>query len=154
VQESRIVIRTVAAALASVAFAAALVAAPSMLPADEKAEKKAEPSLPEKIKAAGLADKPFSLYVKIKVKAGHEAAFQEIALKTAKAAQAEKGVILYELQQDAADPTGFALFETYRNLEGFTAHLSYDHTKAILAAFGEHCAAGPEVTLFKALPAK
>ena len=105
----------------------------------------ADKPLFERIKDAGLADKPFNLIVSMKVKKNDLAGFLAGAEKAEVATRKEAGCVVYTFQQDTDDTTQITLLETWKDLPALEAHMKEEHTKTLLASFGKY-AEGP-VTL-------
>lgn len=115
-------------------------------------EKKKEPTLYERVEAAKLADKPFTLFVMIKIKEGTKEKFEAQAKITAAASLKEKGCQAYELHEDAEHPGTYILFEKWASLTAIKVHMDEQYTKDILKLFGEVAAAPLEVKLFQPSP--
>lgn len=93
--------------------------------------------LPERIKAAGLAEKQFSLIVSTKVKKDKLDEFLKMAMKAETATRKEKGCVVYTFQQDVEDPTLVTLLETWKDLKALETHMTEEHTKELLSSFGK-----------------
>lgn len=118
----------------------------------QETKKAPPPDLMERIKAAGLADKPFTLFVKVKIKDGTKEKFEEQAAKTAALSLKEKGCMAYELHANSEGANEYTLFEKWASLAALQEHMKQDYTQAILKMFGEVSAAPVEVLLYA--PAK
>lgn len=114
-------------------------------------EPKKELSLNERIKAAGLENKTFTFIVKLKIKEGTKEKFEAVVAKTAKASLLEKGCGAYELHADSEHPGEYILWEKWKGLAALEAHMKEEHTKEILAMFGEVCAVPPTLQLLAPL---
>jgi len=59
--------------------------------------------------------------------------------------RAEDGCIVYELMQNAADPTDFTFVEEWSTNAALDAHLQTDHLKLVQAKAEELLAAPPDI---------
>jgi quinol monooxygenase YgiN len=57
-------------------------------------------------------------------------AFREATIENARSSLKEPGIVRFDVLQDAADPTHFALIEVYRDPEGQPAHRETAHYQA------------------------
>jgi quinol monooxygenase YgiN len=94
--------------------------------------------LAERIKDAGLADKPFSLIVSGKVKKDKLEEFRKIALTGQTETGKEKGCVQYTFYFHGDDDASFTLMETWKDLASLEEHMKTDYTKALIATFGTH----------------
>src|SRR5689334_6460576 len=73
---------------------------------------------------------PFALMVRFQVRDGTqdevEAAFARASTKT----RSESGVIAFDLNREAGDPTRFVVYERWRTLADLEAHLRTPHVAA------------------------
>lgn len=61
----------------------------------------------------------------------------------------EKGCVLYELQQNLADPTDFTFIEEWDTDEDLENHLQSDHIESAFATIAEVCSAPPDVRKYQ-----
>lgn len=91
--------------------------------------------------------KPFTLFVKMKVKEGQVDKFEGLLAKGTKETRKEKGNKAYELNR-AAKGTEYILYERWENLDALKAHLSSPHYSALIGEVATLLEKSPEVQLF------
>jgi quinol monooxygenase YgiN len=65
--------------------------------------------------------------------------------------RSERGCLQYDLWQDAADPTRFAMVEAWESEEALAAHLAQPSLRAAVARLTPLAAEPPRVARFRAL---
>jgi quinol monooxygenase YgiN len=95
---------------------------------------------------ASLKDpaKPFTLLVRFQIKKEAQEKFEAAFGKASKATHKEKGVITYDLNRDAKDPTRYVVYERWKSLADLEAHLRMPHTTALLGELNDILAGMPE----------
>lgn len=91
-----------------------------------------------------------AVVAQIKVKAGAEAQFEEVAAKLVAASQQEEGCLEYGLWRTAE--TGlYAFVERYRDADAVEAHRKSDHFRTIGRAMGEFMDGPPNILRLSAV---
>jgi quinol monooxygenase YgiN len=93
-------------------------------------------------------DKPFTLAVHIKVKAGAGDRFEAAFAKARRETRKEKGNLAYELNRDTEDPSRYLLYEHWKNLSALSAHLEAPYIKTLLAEMPDLTTGPPELHVF------
>ena len=107
--------------------------------------------LPERIKDAGLENKPFSLIVSGKVKKDKMDEFMKLAINGQTETGKEKGCVKYTFYFHGEDDTAFTLVETWKDLKSLEEHMQTDYTKKLVGSFGTHIDGKVTATLAKEL---
>ena len=116
---------------------------------------KAPPSLTERLeRTLKSEDKPFALVIQIYIKPEAEAKFEAAAAKAAKASQADEGCLTYVFHRDLEKPGHYVLIERWTGLASLKKHLEKEHTKQILAVFGELGSAPRTIEIFAPVDGK
>jgi len=88
----------------------------------------------------------FGLHVAFTLSSGHEDAFDELALATARRVlTTEPGTIVYAVCRDETRPDVRIFLEIYRDRAAFEAHERQPYVQVFLAARGLHLAREVEV---------
>jgi quinol monooxygenase YgiN len=109
-------------------------------------EPKKEPGLFDRLKAAGLSDKPFTMVVKFQIKAEEIAKFEAEAAKCVAATVKEKGCRMYECNADREVKGTYYFLEKWDNAAAIEAHLKEAHTQALLGLAGQVSVAPPTIS--------
>ena len=92
-----------------------------------------------------------SIVATIKVKAGQETQFEEVARKLVAAVNAnEAGCLLYTLNR-GDDPLTYVFMERYKDEEAVKAHRGTEHFRTFGKAMGAHMDGAPAVQRMKEL---
>jgi quinol monooxygenase YgiN len=97
-----------------------------------------EKPLPERIKAAGLENKQFSLVVTGKVKKDKLEEFLNLATIGQTETAKEKGCVNYKFYFHGEDERSFTIIETFKDLKSLEDHMQTEYTKNLVATFGTH----------------
>lgn len=109
-------------------------------------------ALLDRIKAIpGQADKPFSLIVHLKVKRDQVEAVLAAAKKAVPASRAEKGCVVYDVQQDLEDATEFYVLETWHDASALRFHAGTDHFADFIKVIGAAVDEPPRMQISKAV---
>jgi quinol monooxygenase YgiN len=114
-------------------------------------EKSPIDQLIERIKAIpGQADKPFSMIVQFKVKRDQVDAVMAAAKKAVPASRAEKGCIVYDVQQNLEDATEIFVLETWRDAKALQFHAGTEHFAEFIKVIQPAVEEAPQMRLTKA----
>lgn len=81
------------------------------------------------------SERPFALVVRFTVRAGSEAAFDDlVAVTTAGIREHESGTLVYACHHVEGAPRQRIFYELYANKNAFDAHESQEHTRHFLKA--------------------
>jgi len=93
-----------------------------------------------------MADGPIRVVARFAVKAERVEAFVEAARRTmVEPTRKEPGCIEYDLCQDAADPTRFAMIETWRDEAALAVHLAQPSLQKAVGALMPLAAEPPTI---------
>ncbi len=93
-----------------------------------------------------MSDGTVRVFASFAVKADQVDAFLEAARKTlVEPTQSEAGCIEYDIWQDAADPTRFAMVEAWESEEHLSTHLAQPSLQAAVAKLAPMAAEPPTV---------
>src|SRR4051794_30946591 len=81
--------------------------------------------------------KPFTLVIRLTVKDGSAAKFEETFAKAARATRAEKGCITYDLNRDSDEAARYVVYERWKSVAALESHLKSEHIGALLKALPE-----------------
>jgi quinol monooxygenase YgiN len=87
-------------------------------------------------KALSDPAKSFAMTSLLKVKAGKEKEFEAAYDEHVKATRAEKGCLAADLYRDPERAGVYLIHERWKDVAALSAHMSADHTTAILKKFG------------------
>jgi quinol monooxygenase YgiN len=121
-----------------------LLAVLLIVPARAADEEKENPILAHVKTRVKDQKKPFTLVIRLRVKEGLAAKFEETFAKAAKATRAEKGCITYDLNHDTEDSARYVVYERWKSVDALESHLKSDHIKALLKALPELIDGAPE----------
>lgn len=132
---------------------AALFAVPALvllLTAAPAADEKENPIIALVKTKVKHPDKPFSLLVTLKVKAGQEAAFEAAFAPCLAATRKEPGCLAYQLNRDLDHPDTFVMYERFKSLAAIEEHGKTKYVADLLAKIGPMLAGEPQVKVFAA----
>lgn len=115
----------------------------ALLAADEKPA----PSLQDRLKAAALDSKTFTLVVEISIKPDSIAKVEKIMLEAVKQTNKEAGCKLYDVHRNPEQPGKYVFLERFDGFKGLEAHLAAPYTKDLLAAFGSESSEPPKIMI-------
>jgi quinol monooxygenase YgiN len=99
----------------------------------------------------GPGEKPFTLLVTVKIKAGQGEKFEAAAAKAAAATRKESGNVAYDFHRDLDTPDRYLLFERWKSVAALKEHLAAAHTQEFLRLVGELGDGPPQIQLFTPL---
>ena len=111
------------------------------------ADEKPAPSLQDRLKAAALDSKTFTLVVEISIKPDSIAKVEKIMLEAVKQTNKEPGCKLYDVHRNPEVPGKYVFLERFDGVAGLDAHLAAPYTKELLAAFGSESSEPPKIML-------
>jgi quinol monooxygenase YgiN len=115
----------------------------ALLAADEKPA----PSLQDRLKAAALDSKTFTLVVEFTVKPESIAKMEKLMLTAYTETNKEPGCKLYDVHRNPEQPGKYVFLERFDGLKGLEAHLATQYTKDLLAGFGTESSEPPKIML-------
>ncbi len=89
-------------------------------------------------------DKPFTLIVRVQVKAGAGKQFEAAFAKALQATRKEKGNLAYDLNRDTQDPLRYLVYERWKDLAALDAHLKTSHIKELFEELPKVTDGAPE----------
>src|SRR5688500_3028623 len=101
----------------------ALLAVPNVASAQE------DPIVAFVKKSVKDPEKPFTLFVVVKVKDGSSDKFEATFGKCIKATREEKGCIRYELNRGTENASQYQVYERWKTVADLEAHLKTEHIK-------------------------
>jgi quinol monooxygenase YgiN len=81
--------------------------------------------------------KPFTLDIRVKIKAGTNEKFEAAFAVARKETRKEKGNLAYDLNKSADDEMVYTIYERWANLEALAAHLKAAHVTKLFQDAGE-----------------
>ncbi|MGC4005512.1 MAG: antibiotic biosynthesis monooxygenase [Pirellulales bacterium] len=103
--------------------------------------------MPERIKAAGLAEKPFTLVVVFSTKPESAGKLDPLVQRGATETHKEKDCLLYDAHKNPEVPGQYVFLERFQGIAGLEAHVATDYTKDLLAAFAAEATAPPKISI-------
>jgi len=96
---------------------------------------------------AQLADpaKPFTMFVKIRVKDGQEKAFEAAFTNVVANTRKEPGCLTYDLTKLAGEKPVYVVYERWKNLEALTSHAKAPYIVKLLNQLPQFAEGGPEL---------
>jgi quinol monooxygenase YgiN len=101
----------------------------------------------------GQAEKPFSMVVQFKVKPDQVDAVLAAAKKAVPASRAEKGCVVYDVQQNLEDPTEFFVLETWRDTKALKFHSTTEHFADFIKVIAAGVEGPPHMSITRAVSA-
>jgi len=88
--------------------------------------------------------KPFAMLARIPIKDGTQDEFEAAFAAAIAATRSETGVLVYNLNREAADGTRYVVYERWKSLSDLEAHLRKPYIAKLMAVTDEVLAGAPE----------
>lgn len=88
--------------------------------------------------------KPFAMLARIPIQDGKQESFEEAFAAAIAATRNETGVLVYNLNREAADGTRYVVYERWKSLADLENHLRKPYVAKLMAVTDEVLAGSPE----------
>jgi quinol monooxygenase YgiN len=92
--------------------------------------------------------KPFTLGIRLKIKADKGKDFEAAFAPALKETRKEKGCLAYDLNKSSDDESIYVLYERWTNLPALATHLKTPHMEKLLASVHDYFEGSPEIRVF------
>lgn len=92
--------------------------------------------------------KPFTLGIRVKIKAGAGEKFEAAFAAARKETRKEKGNLAYDLNRSADEDTVYVLYERWADLAALQAHLKTPHVTKLFQEVGDLFEGQPELRVY------
>lgn len=113
------------------------------------ADEKPAPSLQDRLRAAALDKKVFTLVVEFTIKPESVAKMEKLMREAYTQTNKEPGCKLYDYHRNPEVPGKYVFLERFDGVAGLEAHLAAQYTKDLLAGFGTESSEPPKITVLE-----